>query len=74
MIVSVYHMEVAERTEGDEGKEGFLENEGFEELIDHLGRLLAEEYVSLMKKSQEVKNEGSHLCQVFKRESEAGKS
>lgn len=48
--------------------------ENFEELIDHLGRLLAEEYITLMKKHQheEGQNEGRHLRQVFERESEAG--
>ena len=48
--------------------------ETFEELIDHLGKLLAEEYITLMKKSQkeEGQNESSNLCPLFERESEAG--
>ena len=48
--------------------------ETFDDLIDHLGKLLAEEYITLMKKSQEEEgqNESRNLCPVFERESEAG--
>lgn len=58
--------------EAEEEKESSFEGAGFEELIDHLGRLLADEYVMLMKRNHEVKDESSNLRQVFKRESKAG--
>lgn len=51
-----------------------VEEESFEELIDHLGRLLAEEYITLMKNNQheEGQNESSDLRPLFERESAAG--
>lgn len=44
--------------------------EPFEELVDYLGRLLAEEYISLMRKGEN--DESSNLCTVLEREPEAG--
>jgi hypothetical protein len=39
-----------------------IEEESFKKLIDHLGKLLAEEYITLMKKTQqeEGQNERSN--------------
>lgn len=53
-----------------ESAERIAEGESFEELIDYLGRLLAEEYVTLMRKGEQ--DESSNLCSLFERESAAG--
>jgi len=45
-----------------------VETGSLDELISKIGKLLAEEYVSLLKK--EKTDESSHLCPVFKREPE----
>ena len=63
MIDSVYHMGRQQST----AKE--IELDPMDELIDHLGKILAEEYILLMQQ-EEKQDEGSNLCQILKRESE----
>lgn len=64
MIVIVYHFmngaKVLVETSDDESD--------LAELIDQVGKLLAEEYLNLMKKG--AKDESSDLCKVLEREPE----
>ncbi len=47
-----------------------VETESFEELISEIGKLLAQEYITLMKKGES--NERSDLRPVLEREPAAG--